>query len=358
MPLSDSDVAMTAPESICVLRLSAIGDCCHTLPVVRTLQHAYPDTPITWIIGKTEHKLLSGADGIEFITFDKGKGLAGWFDVRKQLKGRHFPLLLDLHASMRANFITMAVNARRRIGFDRSRARDYQWLFTNERIPAQPKQHVMDGLFGFTEYLGITERTERWDIPLAASDKTFAAGFKATGQPLCVISPCSSQRANNFRNWGVTNYIELINHMQQTYNATVLLTGAPTTIELQYAADILAGTGNSVIDLIGQTSLKQLLAVIEQADLVICPDSGPAHMATAVNTPVIGLYATSNPDRTGPYNSRNLTANRYPDAIAAEFGKSVEELRWGQRVRDPAAMSLITVKDVTEKVAAVLQPCD
>ena len=65
-------------------------------------------------------------------------------------------------------------------------------------------------------------------------------------------------------------------------------------------------------------------ALIAAADLVICPDSGPAHMATALGTPVVGLYATSNPDRTGPYNSRKYTINRYPDAIRAYLGKSVD----------------------------------
>jgi heptosyltransferase I len=77
-------------------------------------------------------------------------------------------------------------------------------------------------------------------------------------------------------------------------------------------------------------------------------------MANAVGTPVIGLYATSNPARSGPYASRSLTVNRYPDAVAAEFGKPIQELRWGQRVRDPAAMDLITVADVTEKVTLAL----
>lgn len=353
MPLSDA-TNTTAPESICIIRLSAIGDCCHTLPVVRTLQTAYPDTAITWIIGTTEHHLLQGADGIEFITFDKSKGLSGLLDVRRKLEGRHFPILLDMHASMRANFVSMMVNARRRIGFDRARARDYQWLFTNERIPAQEQQHVMDGLFGFTSYLGIEDRIERWDIPVDKADRAYASRLRAGERPLCIISPCSSQRANNFRNWHIDNFVQLICHLQEHYNAQVVLTGAQTKIEHEYAERILAETGETVINLIGQTSLKQLLALIDSADLLICPDSGPAHMASAVGTPVIGLYATSNPARTGPYASQLLTVNRYPEAVAAEFGKPIQELRWGQRVRDPGAMELITVTDVKEKVALVL----
>ena len=109
-------------------------------------------------------------------------------------------------------------------------------------------------------------------------------------------------------------------------------------------------TDNMAENLVGKSSLKQLAALIAEADLVICPDSGPAHMATAFGTPVLGLYASSNPDRTGPYASRELTVNRYPDAAMKYLGKHVDELRWGQRVRHPEAMNLITVDDVIGKI--------
>jgi heptosyltransferase I len=98
--------------------------------------------------------------------------------------------------------------------------------------------------------------------------------------------------------------------------------------------------------------LKQLLAILQRSSVVLCPDSGPAHMSTAVGTPVVGLYATSNRLRTGPYFSQHLVVDKYPEAVQREFGKSVDELRWGQRVRDPEAMSLITVPDVIEKLDA------
>lgn len=344
------------PESICILRLSAIGDCCHTLPVVRTLQSAFPASHITWVIGTTEHKLLEGSDGIEFITFNKSDGFSAWKNLRRRLAGKQFSVLLNMNASMRANMVSTAIPALRRIGFDRARARDLQWAFCNERIAERhpDRRHVLDGLFQFAEYLGVTDRQMRWDIPLSDPDRQFALDATSGPGPTCVISPCSSQRARNFRNWSIDKYLELIDYLHNHYGAQVLLTGAPTDIEKRYAREILARTGNTVTSLIGKTTLKELLAVIDAADLVICPDSGPAHMATAVATPVIGLYATSNPERTGPYNDQQLVANRYPEAIEQEFGKSVSEVRFGQRVRSPDAMDLISVTDVTAKVAAVL----
>lgn len=336
------------------MRLSAIGDCCHTLPVVRTLQAAWPRTQLTWVIGRTEHGLLKGVDGVEFIIFDKTRPWASLADIRRQLRGRHFPVLLHMHASMRANLASRMVDAGRRIGFDRRRARDWQWLFTNERIVARPEQHVMDGLFGFLEHLGIKQRVLRWDIPLGDADRAFAAALAPGTGPMVVISPCSSQRFRNYRNWRLENYVEVLAHLQGAHGARIILTGAGTAIEGEYAAALAAAATAPVENLVGRTSLKQLLAVIDRADLVICPDSGPAHMATAVGTPVIGLYATSNRLRTGPYFSQDLVVDRYPDAVQREFGVPPAQLRWGQRVRDPAAMDLITPAEVIARVDEVL----
>lgn len=343
-----------SPKSICILRLSAIGDCCHTLPIVRTLQAAYPDARISWIIGNTEHSLLKGTEGVEFITFNKNAGLQGLLALRKALAGRQFDLLLHMHASMRANLVSLVINARRRIGFDKARARDYQWLFSNERIPAQENQHVVDGMFGFVEYLDIQNRDMRWDIPVSNADREYARAAVGNNKPVCVISPCSSQRARNFRNWSIDNYLQIVSYLQSRYNARVILSGADTETEREYGSAIAASAGDSVTNLIGQTSLKQLLAVLAEASVVICPDSGPAHMATTVGTPVIGLYATSNRWRTGPYLSQHITVDRYPAAVEAEFGKPVEDLRWGQRVRNPGAMDMITVADVSAALDKVL----
>ncbi|MEZ5565644.1 MAG: glycosyltransferase family 9 protein [Gammaproteobacteria bacterium] len=344
---------------MCLIRLSAIGDCCHTLPVVRTLQAVWPNTPITWIIGRTELGLLEGASGIEFITFDKRNPWRSLAGIRRQLASRHFPLLLHMHASMRANLVSRAVRADRRLGFDRARARDNQWLFTNEKIAPTPSQHVMDGLFSFAEHLGIRQRVVRWDFALSADDRRLAANLvaepAARHQPLCVISPCTSQRFRNYRNWNVANYVAVARHLIESRGARVVLTGGPTELERQYGADIQQALGSaSVFNLIGRTRLKELYAVLEAADLLICPDSGPAHMATAAGTPVIGLYATSNRHRTGPYFSQRLVVDHYPEAVMHEFGKPVTALRWGERVRDPGAMDLIQVPEVVARVDAVL----
>ena len=348
------------PGSVCVIRLSAIGDCCHTLAVIRSIQSAWPQTRITWIIGRVEYELMKGVNDVEFIIFDKGAGWRGYLEIRNRLRDRRFPVLLHMHASMRANLLTRFIGADRIIGYDHARARDWQWLFTNDRIPAVPRQHVLDAMFSFIEHLGLRDRDLRWDIPIPEDARRYARDICSGPGPTCIISPCSSQRFRNFRNWSVDRYIELGNYLIDKYDAQIVLTGGPSELEKQYGQDIEAGIAQSVTrpvtNLIGATSLKQLLALIDGAAVVICPDSGPAHIATTVGTPVVGLYATSNRHRTGPYFSQRLVADRYPDAIEREFGRPVEAMRWGQRVRNPDAMNLILVDDVCEKIDIVLNP--
>lgn len=335
------------PEEICVVRLSAIGDTCHALAVVRRIQDNWPAASITWIIGKTEAKLLGDIPDIEFIIFDKSRGRQAYKDVQKSLNGKSFDITLCMHASMRVNFLYRKIKTPVRLGFDRKRAKDFQWLFTNKRIAAAHGEHALEAMMSFASAIGAMPKPIRWEIPLDDAVRSFAAGYRSPQQPLVVISPCSSNRSRNFRNWSIANYAKAIEHLGNR-GCRVILTGGASELELEYGAAL--SVNNAAENLVGKTSLKQLAALINESDLVICPDSGPAHMATAFGTPVLGLYATSNPDRTGPYASRELTANRYPDAARKYLGKSVDELRWGQRVRHPDAMDLITVADVVGKI--------
>ena len=330
------------------MRLSAIGDTCHALAVIRRLQDNWPGVGITWIIGKAEAGLMGDIEDIEFIIFDKTRGRAAYADVRAALQGRNFDVALCMHASMRANLLVRSLPAKSRIGFDRARAKDFQWLFTNRRIDAEHGEHAMEAMMAFATAAGAAERPLRWDIPLADADRAFAADVGGDGGPLVVISPCSSQRARNFRNWPIDNYAAVIEYLETRHTARVILTGSSSALEKDYGEQLAARS--SAVDLTGRTTLKQLAAVIAAADLVICPDSGPAHIATALGTAVIGLYATSNPARTGPYLWQKFTINRYPDAVMKYLGKNVRDLRWGQRIRHPDAMDLVTINDVVQVI--------
>ena len=339
-------------KRICILRLSAIGDTCHTVPVVRAIQRAWPETELTWIVGRVEHKLLAGLAGVEFVILDKRRGLAGYADVRRGLRRRRFDVLLHMHASMRANLASLLVTADVRVGMDRARARDWQWLFCNRRIPARPRQHVMDGLLEFARVLGIEPGEPRWDIPLSEEDRAFSERHIDGTGPALVISPVTGQRLRNYRNWRAERYAAAADYVSRQYGARVLLCGGRTRLEKDYGREICRHARCEMVNLIGGTTLKQLLALLQRATVLLCPDSGPAHMATAVGTPVVGLYATSNRNRSGPYLSQHLVADSYPEAVRRAFGKGVGEIRWGRRVRDPGAMDLISVAAVTRKLDA------
>ncbi|MEM8547137.1 MAG: glycosyltransferase family 9 protein [Pseudomonadota bacterium] len=333
------------PRRICLLRLSAIGDCCHALALVRTLQQALPDAELTWVIGATEARLLQGLEGVELLVYDK-HNRAAQAEFGAALRRREFDVLLNLHASWRANRVSRWIRAPRKIGFDRARARDAQWLFTNESVAPQHQPHVLDGFFAFAERLGVTERHYRWQLPLAPTDYALADALLQDDAPTILISPCSSERAHNFRNWPAEQFAALARYAAETYGARTFISGTGTALELEYAETIAAAVPDHVQDLVGKTSLKQLAALIERADVVVAPDSGPVHIATAVGTPVIGLYATSNPRRTGPSIDADYTVNVYPQALQQFLDKTEDEVRWGQRVRHAEALSLISLTAV------------
>lgn len=336
------------PRSLCILRLSAIGDVTHVLPLVATLQQVWPETRLTWIIGRLEYELVKSLPGIEFIVFDKRNGMREYLALRRKLDGRCFDVLLMLQVALRANLISLLIRARTRIGYDRARSRDFQHLFCNQQIDGPVRVHVLDGFFQFLEKMGIAKRRMDWLLRADESGREFAGNIIG-GRRCVIINPCSSNRRNNWRNWPAEYYAEIVDHIV-TKGCLVILTGGPDSQEQVLAENIMILCQSSPINLVGQTSLVQLLALLEQSACLIAPDTGPAHLATVAGTPVIGLYASSNPQRTGPYNDRQIVIDCYPQALQKYSGKDLVEARWGERVRDPDVMRLIGIETVKQRL--------
>ena len=336
------------PESVCLLRLSALGDVCHVLPVVRTLQDAWPQTRLTWILGKLEHKLLGHVPGVEFIVFDKKAGADGYRALRERLAGRRFDALLHMQLALRASLAATLVSARWKVGFDRARAREAQWLFTNVQIEPRTREHVLDSLFGFVERLGITARSMRWDIPLPDAALEYAArAIPDASRPTLVLSPCSSHA---LRNWRAERYAALADHAVVRHGLDVLLCGGRSELELKYGRDIERCMRQPSRNLIGQDTLLEFLATLQRATVLVSPDSGPAHMATTVGTPVVGLYAATNPQRSGPYYSRRWCVNRYDEAATRFLNRSAQRVAWTEKIERPGVMDLIEIDDAVEKL--------
>jgi heptosyltransferase I len=344
------------PASLCILRLSAIGDVTHLLPVVATLQQQWPETRITWIIGSVEYQLVKSLPGIEFIVFNKDNGLKEYLALRKKLARRDFDILLMMQVALRANLISLLLKANFKIGYDRQRARDFHGFFCNQHIEGPVRVHVLDTFFQFIEKLGIRERTMDWLLKADEPSRKFAQEIIGQ-QPAVVINPCSSLRPNNWRNWSESSYAAVIDNLMGK-GFRVIISGGPSAQEKLFTERVLERCQQQPIDMVGKTSLMQLLALLEQARCLIAPDTGPAHMGTVAGIPVIGLYASSNPLRSGPYNSQSVRVNAFPEALQKFSHKTPEQARWGERIRHPQVMSLITVKAVIEKVEQILDHTD
>lgn len=327
---------------LCLLRLSALGDVTHVVPLVRTLQRGFPGTPLHWVIDKAGHKLLDGLPGVSFHVYDKNSGLAGMRALRREFPPGRFDALLQMQVAARANLLSAFIPAKRRIGYDKSRSKDLHGLFINERIPDRPGIHVLDAIGSFCEPLGLKQTEVSWDLATPPEAHEWArAQWEEDGRPVLMISPCSSHQR---RNWYAERHAALADHAA-SQGWRVVLCGGRSELERSTSDAILAAMKHPALDLVGKDTLKQLPALLARASLLVTPDSGPMHIANAVGTKVLGLHAASNPARSGPYSDRRYCVDRYDDAARRYLNKPASALKWGTKIEFDDVMSLITVED-------------
>lgn len=332
-------------NDICILRLSAIGDVCHAVSTVQAIQRHYPNAKITWVVGKIEAMLLADLPGVELVVFDKKQGKAAYHSLKEHFKGRKFDVLLHMQVALRANLAARVIPAKVKVGFDWQRAKEGHFLFTNHRIAAEKEAHVLEGFRGFAKAIGVPHYEPSWQMPVTQEDRDFAEEILSPlGDKVLVLSPAASKAE---RNWLPERYAEIADYaVQQGFS--VVITGGPTELEVTLAKQIENAMKSTALNLVGKTNLKQLLCVLENASLVIAPDTGPAHMAVTMGTPVIGLYAHSNPARTGPYLYQDYVVEVYHQNLKKQTGKTATQLPWGTRVKGKDLMQQISVDSVKE----------
>ena len=337
-------------NSLCIVRLSAIGDVCHAVATVQAIQRTMPDLTISWIIGRVEHALIGDLPGVEFIVFDKNRGFKAYLELRRALQARApFDALLQMQTSLRANLVGAMIQARRKIGFPPSKAKELHGFFVTEHLPETDAFHVLDVFKHFTSGLGITDCETTWDIPLPTAAITRARHWLGEANDYALICPSAS---NAERNWLPDRYATIARHCHER-GLKVVLTGSPAEREIALAAEIEALANIPLHNLAGHTNLKELLALCRGARLVIGPDSGTVHMATTQGTPVIGLYAHSNPQRTGPYRDLHRVADAYTPALG-DIALDDKKPRWGYRLKGPKLMAHITEHAVIELIDQAL----
>lgn len=314
------------------------------VPLIQTLKAKLPTTKITWVIARPAYDLVEGMEGIDFVVIEKPQSLRDYWVFKKQFKNKHYDVLLATQACFRTNLLIPLIHAKRKIGYDSKRAKDLHHCFVTENIcPGQ--EHTLEGFLKFADVLGLERQTPCWNLPIRQEDYAWASRYTSQEGPILVVNPAASKPE---RSWLPSRYIEVLKHAQTKWKAHIILTGGPSSHDRQLADAILAEI--NAIDLVGKTKPKQLLAVIKGAHLVLCPDTGPSHMATAVGTPVIALHAVTNPQISGPYLSQDLVVNYYQEALKILLNKTMNEKTWGIQVHGEKAMTLISVQAVTHKL--------
>jgi len=342
---------MTQPlQNICVLRLSAVGDVCHAVATVQALQRHLPASAITWVVGKTEAGLVGDLPGIDVVIYDKRRGWAGMREVRRQTRAG-FDVLLHMQLSLRANLLAAMIPAKEKWGFPRVLSKELHSLVVNRRVGMPARPHVLESFQHFAYALGVPPFKPHWDIPVPAADRAWVTAQLAGSSPYVVIAPSAS---NPERNWLADRYAALAEHAAAK-GLQVVLTGSPAAREIEFSAAIARASRARVIDLTGESSLKQLLALVADAAVVVAPDSGTAHLAVTQGTPVVGLYAHSNPRRTGPYSCSHLTLDAYTLGLANLRGQTPDTVRWGTRLKGADLMSAITLTEVLARFDLALE---
>jgi len=324
-----------------IVRLSALGDVALFSGVVPLLQQAHPGARITWMVGAPNDLVLQGLPGLEVEILDKPRGPADYLAIRRRFRDTEFDILLCGNASFRANLLYACLKAKLKIGWGGRRARDGHRWFIDEAIP-DTDEHLMDGFLRLASAAGAdATQFKGWQLPISEGDRAFAFEHLPGGPWIAVNASASKPE----RDWPVDRFIELIEE-QQRGGFDVVLTGGPGAAEMSAAGSIVTATGCH--NLCGKTTPLQLAAIYQRCSALVSPDSGPVHLARAVDTPVVGLYAVARPELSGPYRALEYTVNVYPEAAGKFLHTTTPE--WHQRVHNVEAMKLIRVQDVLERL--------
>jgi heptosyltransferase I len=325
----------------CIIMLSAVGDAVHVLPVVNAIKRADPHSHITWVLQPGPATLVEGHPAVdEIVHFDRSRGWRAFADVRDAFRGRQFDVALALQDYLKAGVLTAIAPAPVKLGYDRARARDANWLFTNERIPPHAPQHIQDEYLEFVSALGIDPEPVEWRIGPWDDERAWQRDFvRQFVRPIVslVIGTSRPQKDWIAERWG-----ELADALSGRFGLQPVLVGGRSPREEATERLILERTRHKPVTALN-SGLRRLISILDASALVISLDTGPLHMAVALDRPVISLLGFSNPLRTGPYRaSRELIVNAYG------------EMWNGARLatdRRLDRMQTITVSDVLEKVA-------
>ena len=328
------------PDSICIVMMSAVGDAVHVLPVIAAIKRQHHDARITWVLQPGPAALVRGHPLIDdIVLFDRSKGVAGMREVISALRARRFDLLLNLQVYFKAGVITAFSGASRRLGFDRARARDANWLFTTEQIPPHPVQHVQDQYFEFLTHLGIDPEPVEWGLGPWESELQWKRELVSEfDRPIASIVVATSKPS---KDWIPERWAEVCDIIYERHGLQPVLVGGDSDRERRAAEAIIAESRCKPVTQMG-SGLRKLVSILDASAVVLSPDTGPLHMAVALDRPVISLMGYTDPRRTGPY-------RRFHDLIIDVFHDPGEAGPVTMETKHDR-MERITVLDVAAKL--------
>ena len=329
-----------------IVMMSALGDAVHVLPLLDALQRHAPSTHVTWVLQPGPAEMVQGHPHVDdVIVFHRSKGLGAYGEVRREFTRRApFDLLLNLQVYFKAGIVTMLAPARVKLGFDRARARDLNWLFTTHRIPPHPQQHVQDQYFEFLDAIGVPHGEPAWHLGPTDDERERARAIVGDAAGPVVGLVVATSKAE--KNWLPERYAELALRLHRTMNARIVLLGGTMPIE-RAAADVIMKDAAAAkpVNALG-SGLRTLIGLLDRCEVVVSSDTGPYHMCVAMDVPAVGLYGYTNPKRVGPY-------RRFQDLVIDAYGEPGEDYPVSMQYRHHR-MPRITVDAVEEKVRLAL----
>lgn len=330
----------TRLDEVLIVMMSAVGDAVHVLPVINAIKRHSPKSRITWLLQPGPATLVRDHPAVdEVLIFDRSLGWQAFADVRRQLAQRRFDVALGLQVYFKAGLITAMAKADVKLGFDRRRARDLNFLFTTHRIPAGPYQHVQDQYFEFLQALRIPHEPVEWNLGPWPDERAWQAEFFRPFQRPAVSLVVATSKPQ--KDWIPERWAEVADRLYEDHGLQPILVGGRSPRELAAESVIMERTVHKPVSALG-SGLRRLVSILDGSALVIAPDTGPLHMTVALNRPAISLMAYTNPRRTGPY-------RRFHDLIVDAYGEPGEDYGITMENRHDR-MPRITVADVMGKV--------
>ncbi len=337
-------------QRVCVVLLMRIGDVVWGLPIVNALKRDDPKRHITWVVQSVPAALLQPHPSVdEVITFDRKKGLGELRALWRKLRPREFDLVLCCSHYIKSAIPALIARAPDKVSYGPDRASDFQWMFSNHNLPPRRARHMQERYLEFLDFLGLDRADQiEWNITLTEEERLAQTEFLAQFEGRQVVALGTTSYAQN-KNWPSERFAELAAALQHDLGFGVVLVGGPGAAEQQQAREVRRAAGEGVVWGLGE-DLRRLIYLLDGCSLMISVDTGPLHIARALDTPVIGLYGNTDPWRYGPYKAyEDLWIDRYnlegPDDPADA----------GVRIARAERFMLISVRDVLDKVEVAME---